>query len=168
VQALKDAWVRGKVSECDWKLVELCLNVERQPSAEQLIEGIELLKEFYPERDDFERADGLKVIRHLESRLELIRKQESDLGFIEIVSVKGAGTASTLGASYTVKTGSKATDVQAISKDVEAEVKAEWALTGRSYRTLDLLMEVKRRQRALTESQAILTIITPTTPTVRA
>lgn len=155
VQSLKDAWVRGLVGECDWKLVALCLNPEANPHVNQLQEAIELLQGFYPERDEFERADGLKVIRHLEKLVEAIRREEQDLGFVEIVSVKGAGTSAGLDANYTVRTGVKEVgEAKMINRNIEAEVKAEWAATGKvGYKTIELLLEVKRRQRALEQSQ---------------
>lgn len=150
VQALKDAWVRDLVGECDWKLVEFCLNPEKDPKVTQLQEAIDLLTDFYPERDEFERAEGLQVIRFLERRIEVIRKEEQDYGFVTIVQTPGAGTGQ-LGANYTVRTQAVVTEAaKPISKDLRAEVEAEWKRQGKTnYTQLQLMMETKKRQKAL-------------------
>lgn len=155
VQAVKDAWVRGKAGECDWRLVEFCLNVEKQPKIAQLQEAIDLLLDLHNGYDEFARAEGLQVVRFLEGRIEAIRRDEQDLGFVEIVSVKGAGATTEGGANYTVRTGVKepATVVaaQPISTTLQAQIKAEWAVAGRKYTVLELLLETKKRQAATTQ-----------------
>lgn len=155
VQAMKDQWVRGQVGECDWKLVEFCLNVETRPTKDQLLEAIDLLTTYYPEKDEFERAEGLQVIRFLERRVEVIQREAQDLGFIEIVSVKGAGTVEGMDANYTVRTGEKVVtaEAQPINQDLKAQITAEWRSKGKTFTTLELMMETKKRQRALDAAQ---------------
>lgn len=153
VQAMKDLFVRGQVGECDYKLVEFCVNPDGRPTIEQLKEAIELLQGYYPARDEFERAEGLKVIRHLETKIEAANLEAQDYGFVEVISVRGAGTVEGLDANYTARTEVKETKAATpLSKDIEAQVKKDWAATGRSYRTIDLLLEVKRRQRELEQT----------------
>jgi hypothetical protein len=151
VQAMKDLWVRDQVGECDWKLVEFCLDLEKRPTQEQLVEAIDLLTTYYPQKDEFERAEGLQVIRHLEKRIELILREAQDFGFVEVVSVRGAGSIEGMDANYTVRTGSVvAKEATPISTDIKSEVIAEWKARGKvTWSTLELLMETKKRQKAL-------------------
>lgn len=150
VQALKDQWVRGQVGECDWKLVAFCLEVTNQPTKDQLLEAIDLLTTYYPERDEFERSEGLQVIRFLERRIEVIQREMQELGFIEVVSVRGAGTVEGMDANYTVRTGEKVVTAEAkpLDADIKKVVEAEWRARGKQFTALELLMETKKRQRA--------------------
>lgn len=54
-----------------------------------------------------------------------------------------------LGASYDVKTGAVVTkEATPLNEEIKLEVMAEWRKTGRAWSTLQLLMEVKKRQNA--------------------
>ena len=156
VQTMKDLWVRNVVGECDWKLVEFCLNVEARPTQAQLTEAIDLLTTYYPERDEFERAEGLQVIRHLERRIELMLREAQDFGFVEVVTVRGAGSVEGMDASYTVRTGAVvAKEAEPISMDLKSQVMADWRAKGKAtWTTIELLMETKKRQRLLDEQAA--------------